>query len=785
MNQDGTILTLDSLYRQIQGLAAILAAKTGASPIAIVANVASGTEIDPQFLTYKIQMLMLAIASAYGVAVTPYPANKIHGQAIEADQLSKSIAVLLQSITGTFAKSYPAYFNVNLSNPVNMTLSNSTGVVTITNSGGGGVTPSKIGMNLSAAADYESGRVFADAMKSSRPWTTTGGTTLTGSQIDANCWPNQDCAVIVWAGIDKMNGYYALSFLGQATITTGFSSPAIIGQSYNSGTNTTTAVVNYTDTTSTGLQLILTNTKKLAASATNTGVANVKMMRPIAQGSSTSYTVENFTSQFVGTLSNFSALRAMDLTATNSNMIANWADRTTPGMASQAVGNQATSFAVGYQGRGAAWEYVSLLANQTGKDIWVNVPVNATDDYITKMAQLFKYGSDGVNPYTSVQSSPVFPPAPSGVSIYVEYCNELWNGASGFTQGAQNNSLASSEVGLGGSPLNFDGDTNPYNWGWRRIAKRGVDISNIWRSVWGDSAMMTTIRPVMMSQLSYASGPLYQMGILLMGYYANSAYVASPRLPNYFFYGAGGSGYYSASDKSTVDQIFATMGSTFDSQLKSDADYTLTLGLKRIAYEGGPSQDTTGNTSQDAAQLAAWSDARFASVMTTQQVTWDQDAGDLLMYFSQASSQTGYYQWAFMTDVFTPSSPKMTGVANILAVNKSVSTYGASIPATIAGSSAAWPPGYAYGGTNMSNHSWLGFPVKATVAKTYSITVTGTASSSGIAEIIFDGVSLGTVSVPSSGNSAALVTPSLAIGSHGMMIRCSSGTFSFSNITVA
>lgn len=645
--------------------------------------------------------------------------------------------------------------------------------------------PPKIGMNLSAAADYESGRIFADAMKSSRAWTASGSSTaLSGSQIDANCWPNQDCAVIVWAGIANMQGQYTLSFLGQATITASFSSPAITGQSYNSGTNTTTATVNYTDTSTNGLQLTFTNTKKLVASATNTGIANVKLMRPTALGATTSYTTQIFTDQFINSLAYFSVHRSMDFVATNANMIANWADRTTPAIASQSVGNQATSFSFGYQGRGAAWEYVSALGNLTGKDIWVNLPVNATDDYVTKLAQLLKYGSDGVNPYTSVQSSPVWAPVGAGINIYVEYCNELWNSAGAFAQTPQNLALANAEV-TAGSSLNFDGETNQYAWAWRRIAKRTVEISNIFRTVFGDAAMNTTVRPVLMSQLGYALGPMYQQVVMLLKYYANPTYVGTPRLPSYYLYGLGGSAYYSATDKTTANQIFATMGATFATDLKNDADYTLTLGLKRIAYEGGPSQDTTGVTANDAAQAAAWSDARMAGVITTQQTTWDQNAGELLMYFTQSSAGAGYYQWAFMLDTIDPTSQKMNGIAAVLATNKSGSTYGLVIPAAIAGSAFTSPPSYAYGGTSMSSYSWLGYPVKVSTAKTFSITVSSSTSASGVAEILVDGVSLGTVSVPSGGTSSSLMSASLAVGSHGIMVRCVSGSFTISNLTVA
>src|SRR5262249_24049955 len=154
---------------------------------------------------------------------------------------------------------------------------------------------------------------------------------------------------------------------------------------------------------------------------------------------------------------------------------------------------------------------------------------------------------------------------------------------------------AIAEVNAGGSPLNFDGSTNDWYWAWRRVAKRVVEISNIFRSVFGDADMMIRVRPVLMSQLGYTNGPLLQEMHLMQDYYNNPAYVTTPRPPGYYIYAAGGSGYYGPSDSSSADRIFATMANTFPVSLQADANWTLCFGLKRIAYEGGPGLQQTQN----------------------------------------------------------------------------------------------------------------------------------------------------------------------------------------------
>jgi hypothetical protein len=169
----------------------------------------------------------------------------------------------------------------------------------------------------------------------------------------------------------------------------------------------------------------------------------------------------------------------------------------------------------------------------------------------------------------------------------------------------------------------------------------------------------------------------------------------------------------------------------------------------------------------------------MTQVMTTQHATWNRNAGDLLVYFNLATD----YQWGFMSDVLTPTSPKMTGIAAINAASPAASTYGAPIPATLAASSAAVPPTWAGGGTSMSQRSWLGYPVHVSTAGAFRISLTASAATGGQAEILVDGTAIGTVAVPA-GTSQALTTPALAAGSHGIIVRNTSGSFTLSQIQV-
>ena len=280
-----------------------------------------------------------------------------------------------------------------------------------------------IGINLGFVEDYGNDYIFADATKQARFFRDVTDTNYNIG--DVNGWPTQDCHLGLWYGsTNPMTGTYALSFNGQATVTCFLGTATISNQVYNSVTNTTTATVVIPFGNEGALMFAFTGTKRTAASATNTGITNVKLMRPSTESGSTPLASSTlFHPAYIALLSKFSVLRFMDTTATNYNQSVNWADRTPPGWWSQSN----SAFDGNIVSHCMAWEYVVQLCNTTGKDAWINVPRFATDDYITKLAQVFKYGSDGVTPYTSTQGSPVYPPLNAGRKFYVEYGNENWN----------------------------------------------------------------------------------------------------------------------------------------------------------------------------------------------------------------------------------------------------------------------------------------------------------------------------------------------------------------------
>jgi hypothetical protein len=641
---------------------------------------------------------------------------------------------------------------------------------------------SPVGININFAGDWTGDLLFADAFKESRGWMAAGSP----AAVDANGWPTEDANTYVWAGQTlDMSGAYALSFNGEATVSC--TGGTVSNRAYDPTTNLTTATVTMTNS---DLNMAFANSRRTAAGAAGTGVTNVKLMRPTSYGASTSYPASTtFTTLIKGLVAPFGTIRYMDYLATNWNAHVNWSDRVPPTYATAVVSDPA----YGWEGKGSPLEYAVMLSNETGKDMWVNLPVGATDAYVTDFANLIAYGSDGTNPYTAPQANPVYPPLDPSLKVYVEFSNEVWN--TGFQQAQTNHTAAVAEVGAGGSPLNFDGDTNDWNWAARRSAKRTVEISNLFRAVFGGASMMTRVRPVLLSQEGYVAFWLLQQTHMLEDYYNNAAFVANPHPASYYIYGGGGSAYYNADNGNSSEPPTLTIDSIWTSQTfdvtawapvcQSESGYALAVYGRRVAYEGGPSMDNTGNS--EAVKAQAWGDPRMTTLVEQHQATWDQNGGGLLCYFNS----TGDYQWAFAHDPAVLNTPKLLAINSIDGAAPAAGTYGAAVPAQIPEGNYVSPENWA--GVNPQNMSasgtwtWTGYVVSTAAPRVFTVGLTaGSVGAANAADIYLDGQLLGTIAIPQTGSnttyssSPTLTTGVVTAGSHGVLVKAHSGSFGYS-----
>ncbi len=529
-----------------------------------------------------------------------------------------------------------------------------------------------IGINLTGLSDYSGDFLFADVMQEARGWGSAGTPWDSTAKIDENGWPTQDAGVVILsqpANNESINGTYKLSFTGQATVSGVASDVKIQNQVYDANTNTTTADIMVG--TNSQLDLGFTSTKRLPTDTVGTGITNVKLMMPTSIGANVSYDPSTtFTDQAKAEIDKFQAIRFMDFSATNGNTQVNWSDRRLPTYSSQASS--------GSKG-GGAWEYAIQLCNETGKDAYINVPEMADNDYITQLANLFKYGSDANGKvYTSSQDNPVYAPLKSSLHLYIEYSNEVWNFAYGFMQSQQNieavkNDIANNTAEL--AVINYDnyypgngpdakGDyLNQWQLGYRHQAERIKETSDIFRTVFGDDAMMNQVRPLLEWQYGNANDIANIELSFLDNYYNNAdgqQHSSAPHPVNYYLWGGGGAAYSGVknADAGTIDDIYnsgldtSIVGGT----VATDATFTKKYNLHDIAYEGG---FNIGGDAPTDLQKQANLDSRAKQMEINAQNTFTQSGGELLMYFNSTGSSA--YGLASPT-VFDLSTPKLQAI---------------------------------------------------------------------------------------------------------------------------
>ncbi len=656
--------------------------------------------------------------------------------------------------------------------------------------------PNLMGINISAPLDWEEDRLYADVIRMSRDFIRgTDENATKPSPLDSNGWPRSDFSFYAWAGIGNMNGAYTLSFKGRANVS---GNPVgRIPLKYDQATDTSTGTFQYRDARASFLALRFSATKRTASSPAGTGVTDIRLMRPLAPGSSTSYPPSVlFTNPVKALISRFSVVRFMDYLATNRNVQTNWSDRALPSTPS--FNRRPAGY--GWQGRGGAWEHVIELANETGRDAWINIPARATDAYVRNVALLFAYGSDGVNPYKSRQIDPVYPPLSPNLRLYVEYSNEVWNG--GFTQFADNCMAASRELSAGNSPLDWDGSWNGVtypnaSWNWtmcnRHTTERSVRISDIFRSVFGDAAMMTRIRPVLMSQLGNAGAVLKDEADMLLDYYDDLGgnFVPDPHPPNYYFYGGGGSAYYNPALKdSTLGMLFADPGmnpSGFSPALKADAALIAAMGIERVAYEGGPSLDKTGGV-RDEVSARAVEDPRMTRTVVDMHNAWSENGGGLLVYYLS----TGDYRWGFTADVYNLSTPKLSAIDALNASRRAPLALGTPIPGSIQGKkpdacSRGWGcnpiQAWDYFTADGSKIVWASYSFRSSAPSSWTVSLSVSNADNARISVYVDGRLVSRKDTE--GGPISFKTGLIGPGLHGVIVDAASGTFRLDSVSVA
>jgi hypothetical protein len=432
--------------------------------------------------------------------------------------------------------------------------------------------PSPVSCSLDGLADYSRSLPFCDLMKQTRVFGSAQAPYDANCSVGADGWPAQDSFGLVFITLPAgtppvgvlLDGIYTLYWVGATNATISFpaSSVRLLNQTFDGASTTAFLEV---------LPAPDNNGQLWVGWRDAPGVKNISLLQP---GCSLD-DIHALSPSLVSLASHFDSLRFMDWVSTNDSPNADWAARRTLASPSYAPVQGNTS--------GIPWEACVKLANTVQRDMWINVPALATDDYIAQLATLLR---DSVDP---------------SLYIYYEYSNEVWNWQ--FSQATYNLRMANASVTQDGDPhrLDFDGCGNEGYWAWRRTAYMAKHIADVFKTVFGNDNVGAgkRVRPLLCGQVSWTA-PL-QTGLEYL------EAVFGP--PADFLHGICGAPYFNLGDainrnaNLTVDNVFTGFDESIFNQslafgVASDNPLAMTValayhyGLEMRAYEGGP--DTSG-----------------------------------------------------------------------------------------------------------------------------------------------------------------------------------------------
>lgn len=596
-----------------------------------------------------------------------------------------------------------------------------------------------LGVNIEGLADWMHTPMFVDAMKTARPFGPPDTPWTGGIPTDSQGWPLRDFGSCIITGLPHMGGRYSLLFTGKADVAPVACAASVVNQTYDSRTNRTTADV-VVPADSTQLMLSFKNT--------DGGLKDIRLIRPGYLPN----TRQLFTDSFLNAIKPYSALRLMDYLASNGTPVVHWSDRTQEGDALYDTG------------KGGPWEPMIALANASGKDLWINIPYQADDDYVRRLAILFK--------------TELMP----GRKIYLEYSNEVWN--SSFPQAAYNIGQAAAESLDPHSVLKVrvsadDDPSNAVYCAWKRIPERLLQITRIWRDTYGEPRYGVTVRPVLASQLGWT--------FILQEQLAFIQTVYGP--PAQQIYGVAGAPYFNMMGEEgktglTTDEVLEDLGKSVDFYASHGLEpYSLMseqYGVKLMGYEGGVDVGQ-GEQSLDA-KAAAQIDPRMKPLLARYLDSWYANGGSLFMYFTLCG---GWSKWGFwgLTDDLDRTTPKTEAVAELLSGPPPAVTAGIPVPGTITGESyylGRWG-NYAPAGSTLGQigkDDFRLYLLNAATPGTYRITVDCPGSEGRLQMALDTGKT-----IPSA-PSGTVTLPGVSAGLHALRLSSAGGSVTIRGISI-
>jgi len=309
-----------------------------------------------------------------------------------------------------------------------------------------------------------------------------------------------------------------------------------------------------------------------------------------------------FHPQWLAKFRKYRAIRYMKWTRAEDNMRVGWNSR---------VGLRTQSFVEDESGW--PYEYTSAMSNILNADVWVNIPMMASNDYAGQLANFYKGTLN------------------SNLKIYFEYGNENFNTlqAVPYTYALQQANEMDS-----GIPSTDEDMTKVAKFS----IKRTAEISGLWDAAFGkDKERLTSVFPTFTVMLSYAQDALgFENYVSQIDALSPAGYIAPDRrfADNVTVFDA-----MSKDDilQEVVDGSVVDSGAdlvSLNSRYVAHKALADQYNLKMIAYEGGSHMVGSGGPdSLVAAMIEANRDVQMGTHLATNLNNWKSAGGEIWFHF--------------------------------------------------------------------------------------------------------------------------------------------------------
>jgi hypothetical protein len=479
-----------------------------------------------------------------------------------------------------------------------------------------GIEARDLAVNVDGLADWMSSRAFIDASAMFRRWGMPGAgwQENQGLKLTGDNYPLGDAdAVTSLRGYP--DGVYKLRYEGSAAV--GFSGiGAVIPESVKKAGGVTTAEVKIVHRGPEDLLNI-----QVRAVDPKDPLRNLQLLTP---GYADAKQV--FTNEFLRRVRPWPTIRFMDWQQTNASPVKEWGERATPGMFGRT------------SAKGVPLEEIVALANAVKRNVWVNIPQGASDDYVRQFATFLR---DRLH---------------AGAVIHFEYSNEVWN--FGFEQAKQNLFAARVNEKL----------TKPKNDEFGRCAQNAADklgrFARIFKEVFGDEQFAARVRPVVGGFIASSFYAQTQLDWLQLNH---PGLVKEVAIAPYF----GVEGDIKDVDQpgATADAMFAKLNALIDGQIRDWIVQHQALaqkhGVQLVAYEGGVHLTATNNVNEDLKRRMQ-ADPRMRQTYLHLLDVWTKNGGGLFTQFGHIGPYTKFGFWGLLESADQRGSVKWDTFMSLL-----------------------------------------------------------------------------------------------------------------------